>query len=49
MELATKKLPMSEGQLKAWVAQKLGDPKWVAKMKARSDKSDAQMRSRGLL
>jgi hypothetical protein len=37
----------SEAQ--GWIKSKLDDPAWVAKMKARSDKADALLRTRGLL
>lgn len=33
----------------AWLAEKLKDPEWVAKIKSRSDEANRQMRERGLL
>ena len=40
---------VSEDTIREWVAEKLKDPAWVAKMRVRSDEADAQMRAMGLM
>lgn len=38
-----------QADIRSWLDKKLADPEWVAKMKARSDEADAQIREMGLL
>ena len=35
-------------ELRQWLDTRLADPQWVAKIRARSDEADAQMRAMGL-